>query len=121
MKYIKYFESESIEEPQIGDYVLCKKEKYVHPHADMYDTTIYDAINKKVRKFINTTFGKIVSNVIINHKQELGFGVKYENIPEFIEQEFTNGLRAMKKSEIIEFAPSKEELQAKIISNKFNL
>lgn len=128
MKHLKYFES-IIEEPQIGDYVLCKEEKYVHPHADMYDcwyptsddTRIHDAINKSVREFINTNFGQIVSMVIINDKQELGFRVKYENIPEYIKTQFTHGHRAMKKTEIIEFAPTKEDLEAKISSKKYNL
>ena len=113
MKYIKKFENIENTTPEVGDCVLIN-----------IDTII---IKGKIRDFVNNTIGEIID---IRLKIEDEFDneslgdlrVKYSNVPKDIQSWFFNGnIRTFNINQMIEFGKTKEELELKIMSKKYNL
>ena len=116
MKYIKQYEA--IEEPQIGDYVICE-----------------DGNNRQLIDFLCSNIGKIIrfrTNEdpplprfkFFNNKFK--YMVLYENIPENLNVNFNSAYhmpncRAMSRDEIKHFSHNKEYLEQFIINTKYNL
>ena len=114
MKYLKTYEN--INEPIIGDYVIC----------------IPDNLIKNSEYFFNNAIGKIIKKAIITRK-EYSYGVEYENIPKFI-QEYYCALRKnadgtqyqeniiwFERDMIEYYSKSIEEIKMKMKSGKYNL
>lgn len=96
MKYLKTFES--VNEPQVGDYVSCEEN-------DEYFTSY----------FISNNIG-----VIIDVQDDLYF-VKYNNIPKDIKEYFDEYCRDMLRDEIKFWSKSKEDVDKYIATKKYNL
>ena len=93
MKYLLNYNNLTTEdEPQIGDYVICK-ELSNDPNLDY---------------FIKTNIGQYLKKQYISP-----YHVKYENIPNNINNRFTkDGFRGFNRNEIIAFSPNKEQLES---------
>jgi len=103
MKHLKYFEN--IEEPQVGDYVICEELSNLTP----------DICN-----FISSNIGII--EYTKNDDGETSYYIKYENVPEDIFfLTLRNNKRDMSREEIIHFSKNKEDLEYIINANKYNL
>lgn len=112
MRYIKLYEENISEEPKVGDYVIAKE--CIHPS---YPQMLYD--------FVNNNAGLVVRKYKDKYSP-LSVDVKYENVPKklkedyfFIDQDRT--VRSFPIDSIVEFAPTKEQLFAKITGKKYNL
>lgn len=103
MKYLKLFES--LEEPKIGDYVIMR----------------INAQNDKINSFVNNTIGRL------ENKQTSRYIVEYENVPKEIEGWFgfksrdNKCSRTFSKDRLLFFDKNKEDLETKIMSNKYNI
>ena len=104
MKYLKTYEK--INEPQVGDYVIC-------------DEKMYD----KVNIFLNNNVGQLISRDPDEYgfKDEYDYIVKYENVPLDIKDYFLSNVRSFGREEIIEFSSNKEDLEAILDANKYNI
>jgi predicted nucleotide-binding protein (sugar kinase/HSP70/actin superfamily) len=105
----KLYEQLKINEPQIGDYVLC----------DEVDSEIIRV------DFIRNNIGKIVYD---NFSKVYKYLVQYENVPELLDSWFSDGnninlknCRRMSISEIKNYSKNKEDLEVLIQANKYNL
>lgn len=101
MKHIKSFES--LNTPQIGDYVLYKKN-----NSEIID--IYDFLNNNIGQYIGDK----------NHLMV----IKYDNIPFEIEQNYFNKTKNtinLNPRDIIEFSPNKKDLELILKAKKYNL
>ena len=107
MKYIKKYESIN-NEPQIGDYVICKEEEETPGFTDIINWT-------------SVNIGKCVR--IDQHKYP--YLIQYENIPNNIKNNFLHrnvpNCRMMRKYEIIHWSPNKEDLEIYTNAIKYNL
>lgn len=107
MKHLKKFEiiSNNI---SIGDYVLVK-----------YRTIKDNALLKQLSNFINNTIGIVVK---INDSD---IYVKFENIPNnlilFFSHTNFESTKCILKYNIIDFSKTKEDLELKIQTQKFNI
>lgn len=106
MKHLKKFE-QNINEPEIGDYVICRENITNLPN---------------LKNFLKNNIGQIL-DVNIN---KTNFIVQYENIPSWLTELFNYGhsipnCRSMQRHEIVEFANSSEELKLKLMQLKYNL
>jgi hypothetical protein len=109
MKYIKTFEN--INEPQIGDYVVCEEEYQRYSSGN----------------FARENVGEIIDT------SENGYYyiIKYENVPENLKDELYfkdldsdkeySDVIPMNRNEIKFFSPSKEYAESYISSKKYNL
>jgi hypothetical protein len=99
MKHLKYFENAIEDKPQVGDYVLMKSQAGG-------DTEIY----------IDKTIGLITKFDSQGGVQSAGVHVKYP-------KNYYTGIndRLFNINQIVNFAPTKKELQIKLTSNKFNI
>jgi len=103
MRYIKTYE-DTQDELQIGDYVWCDEFKF---SSSRYFTL--NNIGQYVRK----------AEIITNPQQ---FMIRYENVPTSLRYVFTtDNCRTMGRSEIIFFSPNKEDCEACLAANKYNL
>ena len=111
MKYIKTFES--VDEPQVGDYVICDEEQLS---------------DKDVTDFVNSHIG-IIFKTLNNGRFPNEYVVKFKDVPESLVMKYsfdygdTYMLNARKiyRHEIKCWARTKEELEHKIAANKYNL
>jgi len=105
----KIFESEK-KFPEFWDYVLC----------DISDYTM----NEKLINFVNSNIGQI-SNLALSKtkdKEQMIYYVRYKNIPVSVEDRFSHdGVRVFGLSDIIFFGKTKEEVEIKIQTRKYNL
>ena len=102
-------------EPQIGDYVYCEDSIAAAP---------------QLLKFLEENYGRIVkpTKKALEHfdYDDYYMCVKYKvedklTLERFFSKYGGKGLRPFKRPEIIEFAPTLEELEAKIMSKKYNI
>jgi hypothetical protein len=108
MKYIKTFEDYP-QHPQPGDYLSINR----------------DGIRGEYRDFINRTICKLIN---YNHESNEIY-VRYDDVPENLKVEFykigTGSSSGYYKSfgirDIVDFAPTKKELQLKLKAMKYNL
>jgi hypothetical protein len=111
MKYIKLYET--LDEPQIGDYVYCQEASGSND----------DIIGKKIDEFLENNIGQIIKK-----SDELDFDVivKYENVPVELKQKCFNhdnivGGRRMDIGEIVFWDKDPEMVRAKINAEKYNI
>jgi hypothetical protein len=112
MKHLRYFEDtidDNLNQPQIGDYVLMKTKQ------------------EDIKEYIDTHIGQI------NYMDNQSVSVKYENVPEDIvklqifdyekwsDTVKINNVRTFNIGQIIEFAPTIEELKQKLLKDKYNI
>ena len=110
MKYIKTFESLNIDEPQVGDYVICKEEQ---PY--LFDT---DTDTTKLNIFFNDNIGKISKR--FNNGNYL---VKFKYVPNHLVSKFSmDDERLMMPEEIIYHSNNIKDIEdMKMNVNKYNL
>ena len=127
MKYIKQYETLN-NEPKVGDYVLCY-------YPDHVNQTYIEFIDDELREFLNNNVGVIIPEYINNvgricpdyltpRERTQWVYVKYENIPKDLNKINLMALSPMiilSKSFIIAHSPNKEDIEAILASNKFNL
>ena len=108
MKYLKKYED--VNKPEVGDYVYCQEDLLTSD-----DETYYKAM-----EFVKNNIGKILKK---NPKYSDFFVVRYENIPFELKEYFNvfKSSRNIKYDEIIYWGKTKEEVEAKINSEKYNL
>lgn len=112
MRYIKEFENIS-KEPQIGDYVFCSEQ--VGNKLDDLDI------------FLENNIGQIVSiedrYIKPTKVKECSYFVKYDNIPDNVKDVFSfyDDCRIMVLEEIKFYSSNREEVELKIMANKYNL
>ena len=110
MKYIRTFESIN-SSLQVGDWVIASLTSQRAPFTTYpNDPQLID--------FLNSTPGQITTIV---RKNEEYIKVRYDNIPDIINDRFTNNLRTCVDEQIVLHAKTKEELELKLASNKYNL
>lgn len=97
MKYIRPYKSN---EPKVGDYVVISA----------------DSMNKEYNDFINNTIGKM-------YKKSKNFiYIRYDYIPYGIRQWFTRGeTTSAELEDIVYFGKTKEDVEIKMNSNKYNI
>lgn len=109
MKYIKTYEEININEPEVGDYVICKENNS-------------DRSDDKAASFTSNRIGKIVRISLTNTYK---YDISYTDIPINLHQFFNTirgeECRPMKGDEIIYWSKDKDELIPFISSNKYNL
>jgi len=110
MKYIKQYEQIDTDEPQVGDYVICKE---VQPY--LFDT---DTDTTKLNIFFNDNIGKISKR--FNNGNYL---VKFKNVPNNLMSKFNmDDERTMQPEEIIYHSNNIKDIEEmKINVNKYNL
>jgi len=105
MKYIKKFES--VDAPQIGDYVVCQDG--LSPSSDN-DNLLND--------FMSNNIGVIV---MYDPKSSYGYEIEYNNIPDNAMEYFSNNYILVSKSEIKFWSKNKEDVEAYLSGKKYNL
>ena len=100
MKHLKSYENNNTI-PKKGNYVLMSTD-----HLDV-----------DVKNFINNNIGKIVNNIMSKNSSVM---IKYENVPENIEEYFIP-YRTFSQHQILYFSPNKEDVKRQLTANKFNL
>jgi hypothetical protein len=111
---IKYFETfKEKSEPKVGDYVICKEKRQHYSLTPvLYDNAL---------TFIDNNVGQIYS---IDSKGQ--YFVEYFNVPfnirlHFDDSKYADNCRLMLREEILYFSSSKEEMELKLLSMKFNI
>jgi len=102
MKYLKKYES--LEEPEVGDYVLMKSEA-----------------NKKVANLINQTIGRINKLIQPYFDSRVGIEVKYDFPRSVLKNLRIDNTRVFDRDQIVAFGKTKKELELKKQANKYNL
>jgi hypothetical protein len=111
MKYLKLFET--LNEPQIGDYVYCQE---ASGNND-------DTIGKEIDIFLENNIGQIIK---ISDDEAWDLIVKYENVPEklgkecFYHDDIVGG-RRMDIGEIMFWDKDPEIVRMKMNVQKYNL
>jgi len=108
MRYLKTYEKHYHNEPNEGDYVICKTDE----HSDF------------LNNFYGTTIGKIIS--VIDTDTKKYYKVQYDIIPD--KKEFFKEYKQSKltrqlfdRDEILYFSKNREYLEMKLTANKYNL
>ena len=132
MKYLKTYESLNV--PEIGDYVICKDNTVLHHNNQHYK----NSTNLQFLDFISTHVGQIVK-IDVSHE----FFVRYDDDPpinlmdyafyeknrsiiwdiksaKIIYDKYTN-ITSFKKEEILYWSKDKKEVEAMIEGDKYNL
>lgn len=115
MKYLKSFEVLDKYSINNKDYTIFDLKIGYYVKANYGN-----AMEKEVRDFLDKNIGIIVN---INRNKNI-FQVEYVNVPENIKEYFDEAgyLRLLFDiSGLIEYAPTKEELELKLTYNKYNL
>ena len=102
MKHIKKYNRK----PEIGDYVLCSEN---------------DKNDDDLNIFIDNNIGKIINIMPATNNTMEYYYVVYNKVPANIDRIFVNDGRNMWLSEIKCWSKDKEELEAILNSNKYNL
>jgi intein/homing endonuclease len=123
MLFIKKYEKFNSDRLKVGDYVIC--EENLDSNSEIY---------KLLREFISNNVGQIVSDnfEMLNSldlypdDKDIEYRVTYPNIPPEIDVYFANidgkaDTRLMKRCEILYFSSSKEEMELKLFSMKYNI
>jgi hypothetical protein len=116
MKYIKTFESLNIDEPQVGDYVICKE---TQPYKLDYNyNTDTNTDITKLNTFFNDNIGKILKR--FNNGNYL---VKFKYVPNHLVSKFSmDDERLMMPEEIIYHSNNIKDIeQMQMNINKYNL
>ena len=92
---------ENIDEPQIGDYVICSEKD-----------------NQTLDKRLKTQIGKIIR--FVNNDLPNIYLVQFEKIPSIFHHYDTN-CRSMALDEILYHSKNKEDLEHILKANKYNL
>ena len=102
MKYIKTFENAE-KTPQLGDFVICK--------------CLYGA--DRLNNFLENRIGQCVGFGYLDNI----YKIRYEDVPFHINLDYFDfkNVRAMRRTEIIAFSSNKNDIEAIIQSNKYNL
>jgi hypothetical protein len=103
MKHLKIYE-ELYDEPNIGDYVICK----------------LNIVNSILDNFYQTTIGKIVSAIRISPTKRL-YRVEYENTPDKNGTKQFPHRREFATDEILHYSKNREDLEAILDAKKYNL
>ena len=101
MIYLKTYEELNIDEPKVGDWVIC------------YATF---NIDDELKKFLSTAIGKIQDR---NARSVFNYGVYFEYMPKSLD-EWGNSID-FQKSEIKYWSENKEDLEYIIAVNKYNI
>lgn len=96
----KLFENINEDEPEVGDYVLCEEDE---------DTT-FDFTKNKIGKYCMNS-----------EDIDYPYYIEYDNIPDNLQIFFTDNCRLMMKNEIKYWSKDKNELEAILSTNKFNI
>ena len=109
MKYLRTYEK--LDEPQIGDYVVCMEE------------LSSDKDSLSVIKFLTNNVGQfIIKND--NSIFKFFYLIKFENVPKRLSGKFfdgSKGCRRMSRDEILYFSKDKEDCEIFINAKKYNL
>jgi len=103
MKFLKKF-NENLDY-NVGDYVLVTPESVAN-------------MSKEYADFVSNNYGKIVK--IPSNRINLT-AIKYDNIPQNMMKYFKNNTSMFFNPEIVDYAKTKEELELKLSSRKYNL
>ena len=116
MKYLKKFENIK-KSLNLGDYVICEET----PSSGFEKQRFKDII-----EFERTNIGKYVKS--INGNGKFKYAIYYDDIPQEFKDKFfmkegdiDKYCRVMSRKEIIHISKNKEELEAMINANKFNI
>lgn len=94
-------------EPEIGDYVICE-----------------DGFNE-AKEFLQNNIGQYINIDEFPVHAYCHYLIKYENVPHNLQMYFNYneiiGVRPMRLTEIKHFSSNKEELEALLAQNKYNL
>jgi hypothetical protein len=123
MLFIKKYEKFNNDRPKVGNYVIC--EENLGSSSGIY---------KLLLEFISNNVGQIVSDNVRDlnfsemefSEKDIDYRVEYFNIPPEISQFFNivddvRGNRLMRRHEILHFSSSKEEMELKLVSMKYNI
>ena len=102
MKYIKTYEDVNIGKPESGDYVICK-----------------DSTDREISKFTKNAVGKMIK--YDSEEEPFCYWIKYDKVPYDVAHKFTSNMRNFSREEIMHWSPDKEELEAILNSNKYNI
>lgn len=123
MKYIKRFEN--IEDvPKVGNFVLISMNR---SNSVIKFGGIEMPRYNKIKDFVTHNIGKIV-NIRLKivdefyNKSAGDLRVEYDNIPKDIQSWFSkDNKRAFSVDQIVEFGKTKEELEEKLMTKKYNI
>lgn len=110
---------ESINELEIGDYVICNVSVEIDIKARYYES------EQRYKAFLRNNIGQYIKN---EPEVRFSYLISYEYIPE----EFKNFIRkdddfpniqiiGVERSEILVYSKNKEDLEVKLSANKYNL
>ena len=122
MKYLNTFNESIKDGPQIGDYVICDEK----------------CCDIESQIFTSENIGQIFDNI---SNRRYKYVVKYDNVPENLQQQFSNAITnfcneeqiikfalqkkckwtVMSQEEVIFWSKNKEDCETYLISNKYNL
>lgn len=117
MKYLKTYEEVNIDKPQVGDYVII----------DYY----HESINANLKKFIENSIGKIVSERI-SVDQSSGrskkktqitklFEIRFWNIPPSLKLYFEDKKRIILTDMVKYWSKDKKELETMLKTKNYDL
>ncbi len=122
MRYLKLYEN--LNDPQVGDYVLCRE----------YPNEIEGINMSDLERFLCNHIGKLVNPdekykknwTSSKEKLEHYIWVKYSNKDlvsgsSLSGDEFVRGIRPFMRKEIIQFSPDKSDLEVYLAAKKYNL
>jgi hypothetical protein len=101
MKYIKNFESVNDGEPKVGDYVIVDRKT----ELDVY-------------YFTSNTIG-YYEQIIYSNK--MTYHIRFDNVPEEIENKFTYDCRNYSREDIKYWSRNKEEIEIILSTIKYNI
>ena len=121
MKYIKKYEDVN-EYPKVGDYVILKIDYRNFRNLSWDDRNIFG-------KYINNTIGKIIDYKYYTDKSLNSIEVEYEDVPQIIinmsnlfkHKRNKNYSYDFQLDDMVDFATTKNELESKLMANKYNL
>jgi len=106
MKYIKKFENLT-EGPEYGDYAIFY-------YDDLAEYAYHAKLNSERKKFINSNVGMVIN---VSNKENLWIEIQYdEEIPTY-----NNNKILLTKDNMIAYSKDKDELEARLSANKYNL
>ena len=102
----KLYEAINQGEPEEGDYVICKEvENY-----SIGPPSIKDFVENNIGQFVDFTVGLIYAYI-----------VKYENVPDEIEENFEKNCRRFNIIEIKYWSKNRKDLEELLAIKKYNL
>lgn len=125
MKHLKIYEN--FDDPQVGDYVICKDSKYSPDDPD--DIEIISFFENNIGQYISVNGrGTSPENDYFQFIPEYKYIIEYINIPDNLKGHFEfyindreKYVRGMKRDEILYWSDDKKELEAILAANKYNI